>query len=44
MHVFVALAWLYLVDGVTPTRWDVAGAAVALLGMEIIAMQPSIIE
>lgn len=44
MYIVVALAWLYLVDGVTPTRWDVAGAAVALLGMAIIAMQPSIVE
>lgn len=44
MYIAVALAWLYLVDGVTPTRWDVAGAAVALLGMAIIAMQPSVVE
>lgn len=44
MYIAVALAWLYLVDGVTPTAWDVAGAGVALLGMAIIAMQPSVVE
>ncbi len=44
MYIAVALAWLYLVDGVAPTRWDVAGAGVALVGMAIIAMQPSGVE
>lgn len=44
MYIAVALAWLYLVDGVTPTAWDVAGAGVALMGMAIIAMQPSVVE
>jgi drug/metabolite transporter superfamily protein YnfA len=29
---------------VAPTRWDVAGAGVALVGMAIIAMQPSSVE
>lgn len=40
MYIAVALAWLYWVDGVALTRWDVAGAAVALVGMAIIALQP----
>jgi small multidrug resistance family-3 protein len=40
MYIAVALAWLYLVDGVVPTRWDLAGAGVALGGMAIIALQP----
>lgn len=40
MYIAVALAWLYWVDGVALTRWDVAGAAVALVGMGIIALQP----
>lgn len=44
MYIAVALAWLYLVDGVTPTGWDVAGAGVALVGMAIIAMQPVVVE
>lgn len=40
MYIAVALLWLYFVDGVALTRWDVAGAAVALVGMAIIALQP----
>ena len=41
MYIAVALLWLRWVDGVTLTRWDLAGAAVALLGMAIIALQPA---
>jgi small multidrug resistance family-3 protein len=41
MYIAVALAWLRLVDGVPLTRWDLVGAAVALLGMAIIALQPA---
>jgi hypothetical protein len=31
---------LWAVDGVRPTGWDLAGAAVALAGMGIIMFQP----
>lgn len=41
MYIAVALAWLFFVDGVALTRWDWAGAAVALAGMAIIALQPA---
>jgi small multidrug resistance family-3 protein len=41
MYIAVALAWLRVVEGVSLTRWDVAGAAVALVGMAIIALQPA---
>ena len=41
VYVAVALVWLRVVDGVSLTRWDVAGAAVALAGMAIIALQPA---
>ena len=41
MYITVALAWLYWVDGVMLTRWDVAGAAIALTGMGVIALQPA---
>ena len=40
VYVATALAWLWLVDGVRPTAWDVAGVAVVLLGMGIIMFQP----
>jgi small multidrug resistance family-3 protein len=40
VYIAVALAWLWAVDGVRPTPWDVAGVAVALAGMGLIAFQP----
>lgn len=40
MYIAVALAWLHFVDGLPLSRWDLAGAAVALCGMAIIALQP----
>ncbi len=40
VYVAMALIWLWLVDGIQPTRWDLAGAAVALAGMAIIAFAP----
>ena len=40
LFLLTALAWLWLVDGVRPTTWDVAGVAVVLLGMGIIMFQP----
>jgi small multidrug resistance family-3 protein len=40
--VFVAgsLAWGMLVDGFRPDRWDIAGAAVALIGVALIMYGP----
>jgi small multidrug resistance family-3 protein len=40
VYIGAAIAWLWVVDGVRPSAWDVTGAAVALLGMGIIAFQP----
>jgi len=40
VYVTVALLWLWLVDGVSPDRWDLIGATVALAGMSIIAFAP----
>lgn len=40
MYIAAALVWLRVVDGVPLTRWDVAGAVIALLGMAVIALQP----
>ena len=41
VYVAIAIGWLWLVDGVTPGRWDLTGAAVILAGTMIIAFQPS---
>lgn len=41
MYIVVALIWLYLIDGIALTRWDMLGAALALTGMAIIALQPA---
>lgn len=41
MYIAVALLWLRLVDGVSLTRWDLGGAALALAGMAVIALQPA---
>lgn len=40
VYIAVALAWLWGVDGIRPTAWDVAGVAVSLAGMALIAFQP----
>lgn len=40
VYVVVALIWLWRVDGVDPTRWDLVGGGVCLVGMAIIALQP----
>lgn len=36
VYIAVALIWLWRVDGVPLTRWDLTGATVALVGMSII--------
>ena len=36
VYVSVALAWLWAVDGIRPTRWDIAGVALCLAGMAVI--------
>ncbi len=40
VYIAAALAWLWAVDGVRPSPWDVAGVAVSLVGMSLIAFQP----
>lgn len=40
VYVSMALVWLWLVDGIRPTPWDLLGACVALVGMAIIAFGP----
>ncbi len=38
VYVTTAIMWLWWIDGVQPTRWDIIGVAVALSGMLIILL------
>lgn len=40
VYVFVAILWLWGVDGIKPTTWDIFGGTVALIGMAIIMFAP----
>ncbi|SCK17940.1 YnfA family protein [Vogesella sp. LIG4] len=40
VYVSVALLWLWWVDGVRPTLWDVGGVALCLAGMLVIMFAP----
>ena len=38
VYVVVAILWLWIVEQARPTRWDLIGCAVALIGMSIIVL------
>ena len=40
VYIFVAILWLWSVEGIRPTTWDLVGSAVAMLGMAIIMFAP----
>jgi small multidrug resistance family-3 protein len=40
VYVATAIAWLWLVDGVRPTAWDLLGSAIACAGMAVIMLAP----
>lgn len=40
VYIGVAILWLWLVEDIRPTGWDMLGAAVAMLGMAIIMFSP----
>jgi small multidrug resistance family-3 protein len=40
-YICVALLWLRFVDGATLSRFDIGGAVLALVGMAVIALQPT---
>ena len=40
VYIFVAILWLWSVDGIKPTAWDIIGSLVALTGMAIIMFAP----
>ncbi|CAN7560720.1 MAG: hypothetical protein JWR14_6567 [Caballeronia sp.] len=40
VYIAVAIMWLWIVERIRPTSWDLAGVAIALAGMSVIAFQP----
>lgn len=40
VYIGVAIFWLWLVEGIRPSVWDLSGAAIAMLGMAIIMFAP----
>jgi len=40
VYVATAVMWLWFIDGVRPTTWDIAGSFVAISGMAIIMLAP----
>jgi small multidrug resistance family-3 protein len=40
VYVCVAVFWLWAVDGVRPTAWDLVGVGICLVGMAVIMLGP----
>lgn len=40
VYIAAALGWLWLVEGARPDRWDLAGAAICLIGAAVILFGP----
>ena len=40
VYIGAAILWLWIVDGIRPTGWDLLGSAVAFAGMAIIMFAP----
>ena len=40
IYIAASILWLWLVDGVRPDRWDIAGAAICLVGAMMIYFAP----
>jgi small multidrug resistance family-3 protein len=40
VYISVALLWLWAVDGIRPTAWDLLGCALAIAGMAVIMFAP----
>jgi small multidrug resistance family-3 protein len=40
MYIFMATLWLWAIEDIRPTTWDIVGASVALIGMAIIMFAP----
>ena len=40
IYIAASLGWLWLAEGVRPDRWDVAGAAICIVGASVILFAP----
>ena len=40
VYIATAIVWLWVVDGLRPDRWDVAGVCLCLAGMAVIMFAP----
>ncbi|TPN83335.1 YnfA family protein [Mesorhizobium sp. B1-1-5] len=40
VYIAASLGWLWLVEGVRPDRWDLAGAALCVVGASVILLAP----
>ncbi|PBB19724.1 MULTISPECIES: YnfA family protein [unclassified Mesorhizobium] len=40
IYIAASLGWLWLVEGVRPDRWDLAGAALCIVGASVILLAP----
>lgn len=40
VYIFMAILWLWTINGIRPTTWDFIGSGVALIGMTIIMFAP----
>jgi small multidrug resistance family-3 protein len=40
IYIAASLLWLWLVEGVRPDRWDMAGAAICMIGASVILLGP----
>jgi len=40
VYIVASLLWLWLIEGVRPDRWDLAGGAICLVGAAVILLGP----
>ena len=40
IYIAASLGWLWLVEGVRPERWDLAGSALCIVGASVILLAP----
>jgi small multidrug resistance family-3 protein len=40
IYIAASLPWLWLIEGVRPDRWDMAGAAICMIGASVILLGP----